>query len=97
MQLLDSLPWTLSFFLLIIASGGITVLCILLGHKTAGVKDCSTATGQIFVVLSTLYIVILGFTLVNAQQNFEDSRLRMEQEIFSISNRNYSAALIPLE
>lgn len=74
LQYLDSLNLGFSFFLVAVAFMLFTTVGILLVRKTANlsrVKDCHDITGIIFSNLGALYAVLLGFTIVNAQQRFD--------------------------
>lgn len=75
LQFLDSLDWMFSFFLVGAIFVLITTICILFVRKTANLrhlKDSHEITGIIFANLGVLYAVLLGFTIVNAQDRFND-------------------------
>jgi hypothetical protein len=74
LQYLDSLNWGWCFFLVAIFLVFFTTLGILLVRKAVNlrrVKDCHDITGIIFSNLGALYAVLLGFTIVNAQERFD--------------------------
>lgn len=73
-QFLDSLNWSLSFLLVAMVFMLFTTVSILFVRKTANLgrlKDSHDITGIIFSNLGALYAVLLGFTIVNAQQRFD--------------------------
>lgn len=74
LKFLDSLDWTFSFLLVATVFMLFTTIGILFVRKKANlkhVKDCHDITGIIFSNLGALYAVLLGFTIVNAQQRFD--------------------------
>lgn len=83
LQFLDSLNWTLSFFLVAIALVLFTTIGILFVRKTTNrkhVKECHDITGIIFSNLGALYAVLLGFTIVSAHERFDKVRKSTQVE-----------------
>ncbi len=71
---LDSLDWSVSFLLVAAVFILFTTIGIFSVRKTLNlqhIKDCHDMTGIIFSNLGALYAVLLGFTIVNAQERFD--------------------------
>lgn len=81
---LDSLNWTISFFLLALVFMVFTTIGIFFVRKAANlrhIKDCHDMTGIIFSNLGALYAVLLGFTIVNAQERFDQVKKATQTEV----------------
>ena len=84
LNFLDSLNWIFSFSLVALIFMLCTTTGILLVRRTVNlrrIKDCHDITGFIFSNLGALYAVLLGFTIVNAQQRFDTIKESTQVEV----------------
>ncbi len=84
LNFLDSLNWVFSFLLVAVAFMLFTTIGILLVRRTINLrhlKECHDITGIIFSNLGALYAVLLGFTIVNAQQKFDMIKQSTQVEV----------------
>jgi hypothetical protein len=99
---LDTLPWTLSILIIITAFILLAIAAIVVMRKKGSLKNLKAhhdVSSAVFANLGVLYAVLLGFTVVNVQQRFDQisgtakleaanlAELYRDAEVFSPKDR----------
>lgn len=72
----NSIHWAIASTLIVLASGSLTIFCILLSHKIFKLhylKRHHDITSTIFSNFSVLYSVLIAFTMINAQSSYDQA------------------------
>lgn len=80
---LNSVHWAIASSLIVLASGSFAIFCILLARKlfkTNYLERHHDITSTIFSNFSVLYTILIAFTIINAQNSYDqaDNAILME-------------------
>lgn len=97
---LESLPWSLGAFIMVVILVLITMGGIVLIRKTTNPKTLKAhhdVAAVVFANIGVLYAVLLGFTVVNVQTRFDKIKETAHQEASYLAELYRDSAVFPPE
>lgn len=97
-EYLESLPWVIGAIIMVSLIVSLTILWVIIVRKVVSLdrlKAHHDVAGFVFTNLGVLYAVLLGFTVVNVQQNFDKIKDNAQIEASDLAELFHAAKVFP--